>query len=332
LGNRSPEAHIRRGDPKPSPVFETYWRFARERQNIFLRRFVGQEEPWTEDPILRAYKFTNAFRASDRASQFLIARVLPGEQNPTELFFRVILYKLFNRPQTWELIKRSVGEISARTFSFDKYCSILDSAQQRGETLYSAAYIMPMAFAAQRGRKHRSHIALLGTMLAERLPERLAECASLEAAYRTLRGYAMMGPFLAYQYVIDLNYSSLLQFSEMEFVIPGPGARSGLRKCFTSLGDRSEADAIRWMTDQQESSQQRLGLEQVNLWGRRLQLIDCQNLFCETDKYARVRHPNILGIGARTSLKRRYRCDFSQIPYVYPDRWGLTVPLQTSRA
>ena len=41
-----------------------------------------------------------------------------------------------------------------------------------------------------------------------------------------------MAAFLAYQYLIDLNYAAGLGFSEMDFVVPGPGARDGIRKCF----------------------------------------------------------------------------------------------------
>src|SRR5258707_9985183 len=40
---------------------------------------------------------------------------------------------------------------------------------------------------------------------------------------------------------------------------------------------------------------------------RRLQLIDCQNLFCEVDKYARVAHPNIAGRTGRTRIKQKFR-------------------------
>jgi hypothetical protein len=36
---------------------------------------------------------------------------------------------------------------------------------------------------------------------------------------------------------------------------------------------------------------QHFGLKPVTLFGRRLHSIDCQNLFCEVDKYARVAHP-----------------------------------------
>src|SRR4051812_39503475 len=81
----------------PTVIYDTYWRFATERQNLFFRRHNGDEFPWTEDPILRTYKFTNAYRASDRVSQYLIRNVIyKGDQSPKEVFFRTILFKLFN--------------------------------------------------------------------------------------------------------------------------------------------------------------------------------------------------------------------------------------------
>src|SRR4051812_3253143 len=61
---------------KPTIVFESYWRLAAERQNVFFRRVSGDSPPWTSDPILLEHKFTNAYRASDRVSQFLIREVI----------------------------------------------------------------------------------------------------------------------------------------------------------------------------------------------------------------------------------------------------------------
>ena len=55
---------------------------------------------------------------------------------------------------------------------------------------------------------------------------------SMKAAFSVLASYPGIGAFLAYQYLIDLNYAAGLGFSEMEFVVPGPGARDGIRKCF----------------------------------------------------------------------------------------------------
>src|SRR5207237_6795227 len=61
---------------KPTIVYETYWRFAFERQEIFLKRARGEAPPWTHDPILQKYKFTNVYRACDRVSQYLIQEVI----------------------------------------------------------------------------------------------------------------------------------------------------------------------------------------------------------------------------------------------------------------
>src|SRR5436309_114238 len=91
---------------KTTVVYDTYWRFAAERQRIFFRRLKGVVPPWTADPILLRHKFTNAYRASDRVSQYLIRHVIyEGDQSPEEIFFRTLLFKFFNKIETWELLK-----------------------------------------------------------------------------------------------------------------------------------------------------------------------------------------------------------------------------------
>src|SRR5215212_7580545 len=50
----------------PTPVFDTYWRFAAERQAVYVARCEGRPVPWTQDPILCAHRFTNCYRAADR--------------------------------------------------------------------------------------------------------------------------------------------------------------------------------------------------------------------------------------------------------------------------
>ena len=57
---------------KTNELYDQYWRFAAERQNIFYKRLTGQNDDLTGDAILNSYRFTNAYRASDRVSQFLI--------------------------------------------------------------------------------------------------------------------------------------------------------------------------------------------------------------------------------------------------------------------
>jgi hypothetical protein len=66
-----------------------------------------------------------------------------------------------------------------------------------------------------------------------------------------------------------------------------------------------------------------LGLNFPGLKGRRLQLIDCQNLFCEVDKYARLVHPEIAGYSRRARIKQRYVPTYQAVTSWFPPSWGI---------
>lgn len=311
---------------KPTPVYDTYWRFAAERQEIFFRRVEQKPPPWTDDPILCSYKFTNAYRASDRTSQYLIRHVIYRDDlpnDPVEVFFRILLFKLFNRIDTWELLSSKVGRILYSEYSFTRYEDILTQAMERGERIYSAAYIMPSPGSFGYSRKHRNHLALLEQMMTDDLPMRLVNACSMQKAFELLRGFPTVGDFLAYQYATDINYSTITDFTEKEFVVPGPGSINGIRKCFFDTAALNDSEVIRFMADRQEAEFERLGIKFRNLWGRPLHLIDCQNLFCEVDKFARIRHPEYVGVSRRTRIKQRLRPNLQPIAYCYPPKWAL---------
>jgi thymidylate kinase len=309
---------------KLTVVYDTYWRFAAERQEIFFRRWRGQALPWTTDRILAEFKFTNAYRASDRVSQYLIKEVIyKGDTSEEEIFFRTILFKLFNKIETWELLQKCFGAVTYNEFDFKAYDNVLSKASE-DRSIYSGAYIMPSGNSAfGTTRKHRAHLKLLTQMMDDEVALRIAEAKTMPDVFTLLRSYPMIGDFLAYQYAIDLNYSSLTNFSEMEFVVPGPGAKGGISKCFESSGGLSEADLIRVVTERQDREFERLGLDFKSLWGRPLQLIDCQNLFCEVDKYSRVHHPEISGSSERTRIKQKFKPTLAAIEYWYPPKWGI---------
>ncbi|OGP66397.1 MAG: hypothetical protein A2W27_01120 [Deltaproteobacteria bacterium RBG_16_44_11] len=310
---------------RTTEVFDTYWRFAVERQSIFFKRIEKSEPPWTDDKVLQCYKFTNAYRASDRVSQFLIRHVIyNGPQEADEIFFRIILFKTFNKIETWQLLVDNLGHISWREFDFRAYDKILTSAQAAKKSIYSAAYIMPSGgrtFGHQV--KHRNHLLLIQKMMTDALPAKVSDSKSMQAVFNLLRDYPMIGDFLAYQYAIDINYSPLTNFSEMSFVVPGPGAKDGIRKCFSNFGGLTEVDIMKLMADRQEDEFNRLGLEFKSLWGRTLQLIDCQNLFCEVDKYARIAHPEIKGVTGRSKIKQTLKPNHVMISYFYPPKWNV---------
>jgi hypothetical protein len=313
-------------NPRPRhEVFEAYWWFAAERQRIFKARLRDPAGPWTADPILAEHRFCNVFRASDRVTQDLIRVAYDSPSTaPADVFLRVVLHRLFSKPATWTLLDRVADGLTATTFDPDALGAALDEARANGKTLYTSAFILCADRAFGHARKHRNHLALVQAMLADGVPDRIHRAASLEAVYGELRGWPLLGPFMAYQLAVDLNYTTIIDFDEDDFTVPGPGALRGLRKVFEDLDGLTPSEAIHWLARYQHRCQEELGIEPPRLFGRPLKAIDCQNLLCEVDKYCRVRFPELSS--NRTRIKQRFRPDPEPIRLFYPPKWGINEP------
>jgi hypothetical protein len=143
-----------------------------------------------------------------------------------------------------------------------------------------------------------------GATLQARLPDRVRQAHDLQSVYEWILQYPGLGRVLAFQYAIDLNYSSQLDFDEGSFVVAGLGALDGIAKCFGSIASHSPEQIIQLVTECQTEELQSRCLAFPGLFGRPLQPIDVQNLFCEISKYARVAHPEIDGTSGRKRIKQ----------------------------
>lgn len=312
---------------KTTEVYDSYWKFAALRQEAFFKRLEGNSYPWSSDPIINKYRFTNVYRAADRVSQYLIKEVIYKDglpNSPKEILFRILLFKLFNKIETWELLKSKISNLIFEEFQFKLYDKVLNNAITNSKRIYSAAYIMPSGksyFGFQR--KHSNHLKLIELIINSNTHERLMSAKTMQYAFEILKQFPGLGDFLAYQFLIDVNYSTITNFSESEFVVAGPGAKGGISKCFTDTAGLNHVEIIKLMTDRQELEFERLGLSFKNLWGRRLQLIDCQNIFCEVDKYARIKHPSIKGDSNRVKIKQMFRVNAKPMDFWFPPKWSL---------
>ncbi|NFT07194.1 hypothetical protein FDF26_08960 [Clostridium botulinum] len=314
-------------DFKPTLVYDTYWKFAEKRQEVFFNRIQNKPFPWTDDKIIQKYKFTNVYRACDRVSQYLIKNVIYCNNlySPKDQCFRILFFKLFNKIETWEYMENALGEISYRSYSYERYNELLTKKINNDERIYSAAYIMPSGKSCFGfDKKHQNNLKLLECMMESGLSSMIAKSKSLQELYLRLLNYPTLGTFLAFQFAIDINYSELCDFDEMSFVVAGPGAKNGINKCFGDLNGHKYEDIIKCVAEQQEMEFEKRGLKFNTLYGRKLQLIDCQNLFCETDKYARIAHPDIGTTNGRKRIKQQYvNRDMESIEYFYPPKWGI---------
>ena len=89
-------------------MYETYLRFVSERHHVWEQRQSGVPGPWTEDPILRARKFTNVFRVLDPGSQFVF-ELLDDVEDLRDALARCLLYRQTNRIDAWLAAREWLG-------------------------------------------------------------------------------------------------------------------------------------------------------------------------------------------------------------------------------
>ncbi len=309
---------------KRKEVYDLYWYFAYERQKIFIKKKNAEKAPWTEDAILQEYKFCNSYRVNDRVSQYLLKNVIYNgiQYSDEDMIFRIILFKIFNKESTWELLESKIGDITLSTFTFKEYSDILENAMNNGIKIYNDAYISCANKAYGYNRKHNNHLSLLKQIFIEdKSHMKILKAKTMKEAFDILIKYPLIGNFMAYQLITDINYSDVVNWSETEFTVAGPGSERGIKKCFENIDGYTKEEIIKYMCNHQEEEFARLGLDFKGIESRPLQYIDCQNIFCELDKYCRQALPELKS--NRNKIKKKYRANNEKIEYVYPKKWNV---------
>lgn len=257
-------------------------------------------------------------------SQYLLKNVIYNGKtySKEDMLFRILLFKLFNKESTWKLLEKELGEITLKTFLREKYSNVLERAMKQGVKIYNDAYISCATKAYGYDRKHENHLALLEHIFQkDQAHFDLLNAKTMEEAFHILKKYPLIGNFMAYQLVTDINYSDIVSWNENEFTVAGPGSIRGIKKCFIERKGLSNEDIIKYMYLHQEEEFHRLGFDFKRIGNRPLQLIDCQNIFCELDKYCRVFLPELKS--NRVKIKKKYIPKKEKIEYIYPPKWNI---------
>lgn len=318
--------------PEPDKrILFYYFYFMQERMNMFWRKC--ENASWvTDDPILREYKFTNVYRACDRVSQYLIRHVIYKDidrYSPEDVLLRILVFKIFNKIDTWEYLEKYYGDVSCDNFDVDRICSML-SKRQVSNPIFSNAYMMTGSHRRYDylPTKHAKWLRMVKEeFLGEKVVNKVLNAKGLSEVFELMKNCSFVGGFLAYQYTVDFNYSPYVNFDENSFVKAGIGAIRGIKKCFKNIGENYE-DAIYYTIEHLDELRNEFGLDDFRpLPGREPHLIDIQNCFCETDKYLRAKMPE-LRIG-NVRIKQHYKETLEPIHYKFPPKWNIECDIES---
>lgn len=322
--NRSMNKNIKVRDE----VFQYYFQFMEKRMDIFWAKYDNKKYPWTDDPILLKHKFTNVYRSCDRVSQYLIRNVIYNDDvkdlSEEDILLRILIFKVFNRIDTWEFIESNIGTLSVKTFNVPLLSKLLAKRIEL-KPIFNSAYLMTGSHKdyVLYPSKHERWLQMIDEKFVKhKLFIKIIKSKSLQEIFETLQQCPFIGDFLAYQYAIDFNYSEVIDFDENSFVKAGIGAIRGIKKCFENTNRKDYEYLIHYTHENFHKYRERYGYSEFkNLFGREPTLIDLQNCFCETDKYLREKMPELKVDNVR--IKQIYKRQPNSINYFFPPKWGI---------
>ena len=300
-----------------SSEIDRFFEYARKRHTIYVKRELGHPWPWTDDTILRTYRFTNVFRELDKTTQWFRQFVRDEMRAEPEVLLATVLFRWFNRIETCRIIffqkqfdLRTTEPVAKTTTPWNLFLETGDTRAIRA-ALVSAIPEGPYVTGAYMIRSPTGMNKLDGVLQScsdfyknsfwrERAEGMLLTAEpSVERFTNWLRQTPGQGPFLAYEVACDLIYTDLLCRAPdiMTWANLGPGARRGLNRICGRRRERPNKIRRTWNLRIPEPEALDMMRELLRLsrneahWPQTWPAWDMRTVehtLCEFDKYNRV--------------------------------------------
>lgn len=276
-----------------------YW--INERHRIYVNRFVLKlDKPWTDDPILQSYKFTNVFRQLD-AGTITLNNMLGKWHNSDaklcdmdvedaiDILFNIVWYRLFNLAAHAE----TPGFVSHKNHEFLR--KVLLEKRRLGMKVFTSAHMTTGTGEVIRNQgKIYGH--LVGPIeIAEEYGERFVSFIyhhqSMRYVTMLLKQIPMVGPFIAYEIACDLRFTPLLREATdvLTWANLGPGAKRGLLRLGMEPDNESMVKLYRLAIEEEMVDYHVVEHFPFNHKFPPFELREIEHSLCEFDKYMRVK-------------------------------------------
>lgn len=271
-----------------------FWYWINERHQITLNRRAAKPWPWTADPILQQYRFTNVFRELDTVTVWIRTNWREAFPDHPNLMLAMALARQVNWPDTLAAIG------FPQQWQPTRIKRVMRTRMDAGQKTWTGAYMVhpdhqrPMPkeiFVVDEvlqplHDKRREWEALVDGYPPRQLP--------LQVAWDWLTAQYSWGGtgFMAYEVITDLRHTRYCCRAPdiKTWANPGPGARRGLNRIW---GRQVKAPLHRDVAIHQMRQLLAIANSDVTPVGMHvpgpLEMRDIEHCLCEFDKYERVR-------------------------------------------
>jgi hypothetical protein len=259
-------------------------RFIDERDRIWHRRKAGERPPYSDDRILRDYRFCNIRRERDRTTIWIRDHWRKPNADDPDLFFAMSVARFVNWPDTLAQLGYPLP------WRADAFLDVMADRERRGAKRWGDAYMIRADRRVNRGKAEYQATEVFSPLWNARARVRPRPDDSLRTFHDRLAGYhGMGGGFMSAQVVADTKYVEPLRSAPdwWTWAASGPGSRAGLNRVLGRPADArwAEADWQRELRRLHES----LAPELERLDIGRLHAQDLQNCLCEFARYEKLR-------------------------------------------
>jgi len=252
-----------------------YWITARDQ--VRQSKEAGAPKPWTEDPLLRDYRWCNVRRMDDRVSRWLLDHWYNWRGGDEFQVVDAAYARLINWPDTLAEISGARNPCDARP--------VLAARAARGDKVFTGAYVVP----GVPGRNKVDSVMDLVSAIAIQSEKIARNHHTMRDTWARLTRFDGLGSFLSGQIVADLAHLGMgSQWPDIDTWAPlGPGSARGINRLLGRPKDQavSQIEFQRLLPQLIAELRPRI----AELWDdRRLQAMDVQNCLCEFDKYRRL--------------------------------------------
>lgn len=229
-------------------------------------------KPWTEDQILRNYKFCNVFRELDKGT-LALRELYKFCKQPEDWVFTTCWYRLYNldyHANHWI----GVGCLP----TWQELLKYIRNKAMSGHKVFTSAHMTHGSFGENKIDTYERSIMECWNDRNDLLL--CCEKGKMELVFERLKDIYCIGPFIAYEIVCDLRFTPVLEATDrMSWANLGPGCKRGLQRLGLPLEIRSLIGLY-----------ERTPEDVLKILGKRLyELREVEHCLCEFDKYERAR-------------------------------------------
>lgn len=260
-----------------------YWYWIHERMNIWDKRVnQGLPVPWTDDEVLRDYKFTNPIRDLDRLSLYYIdnyvTKLEDNENSKKTFILNTMIYRLFLRLETLD----EIGYIHIDNWETEwpKAKERVRARRESGESMFTSAYYVNSLKAvnpdpATNSNKTENALIMIEGWhknIDEIYQKAFVEATDMAEQIEYFKTLPAIGHFTSYEWACDFclpeRYAGikLVDWDDDSYTNVGPGAKRGINWIFKNRGGMNDLQTIFWLRSIANSEFERLGYTDTMKW------------------------------------------------------------------